>query len=125
MNTFIRKLPDGELEVMQAVWACPDPCTRKEISSVLFASHKMAETTLLTMLSRLSEKGFLKISKEGRASVYSPLICKDEYLAGQGRRFFKNLCGGKISTLANALCSSGLTREEIDELRSLLENNKL
>ncbi len=125
MNTSIRRLPDGELEVMQAVWACPVPCTRKEISLVLFATHKMAETTLLTMLSRLSEKGFLEIRKDGRSSIYSPLVSQDDYLASQSRRFLDKLCGGKISTLASALCSSGLTREELAELRSLLERDAL
>ena len=125
MGTSIRKLPDGELEVMQAVWACPAPCTRKEISAVLFATHEMAETTLLTMLSRLGEKGFLEIRKEGRSSTYTPLVSREDYLASQSRRFLDQLCGGKISTLANALCSSGLTREELAELSSLLERDEL
>lgn len=125
MRTVIHKLPDGELEVMQAVWSCSVPCTRKEISSVLFPTHKMAETTLLTILSRLSEKGFLEIKKEGRSSIYLPLVSQADYLASQSRRFLDKLCGGKISTLANALCSSGLTHEELAELRSLLERDEL
>ena len=125
MNSNIRKLPDGELEVMQAVWAVPCPCNRSEIRSGLTASREIAETTLLTMLSRLADKGYLEIHKEGRSSVYSPLVSREEYLASQGSRFFNKLCGGKISTLASALCSSGLSREELDELRRLLEKDEL
>ena len=125
MSLTIRKLPDGELEVMQAVWAAPVPCTRNEIRSGLIASREIAETTLLTMLSRLAEKGFLEIHKEGRSSVYSPLIAREDYLASQSNRFFKKLCGGSISALASALCSSGLTKEELDELRRLLEEDAL
>ena len=125
MRTTIRKLPDGELEVMQAIWATPNPCNRAEIRSGLTDSCEIAETTLLTMLSRLAEKGFLKIHKEGRSSVYSSLISQEDYLASQSSRFFRKLCGGSISTLANALCSSGLTKEELDELRQLLEGDAL
>ena len=125
MSLTIRKLPDGELEVMQAVWAAPVPCTRKEIRSGLDASREIAETTLLTMLSRLTEKGFLEIHKSGRSSVYAPLIAREDYLASQSNRFFKKLCGGSISALASALCSSGLTKEELDELRRLLEEDAL
>ena len=125
MGSNIRKLPDGELEVMQAVWAAPDPCNRIEIRSGLTASKKIAETTLLTMLSRLAEKGFLEIHKEGRSSVYTPLVSRKDYLASQSSRFFQKLCGGSISSLANALCSSGLTKEELDELRKLLEEDAL
>lgn len=124
MNS-LRKLPDGELEVMLAVWACPVPCTRKEISTLLFQTHEMAETTLLTMLSRLAEKGYLEISKQGRSSVYTALISKEEYLACQSRRFLNKLCGGSLSTFANALCSSGLSKEELAELRDLLERDQL
>lgn len=125
MSSTIRKLPDRELEVMQAVWAAPNPCNRAEIRSGLNSSRELAETTLLTMLSRLAEKGFLKIHKEGRSSVYAPLISREDYLASQSSRFFRKLCGGSISSLANALCSSGLTKEELDELRRLLEEDEL
>lgn len=125
MGTSMRRLPDGELEVMQAVWACPAPCTKQDISEVLFTTHKMAETTLFTILSRLAEKGFLAIRKEGRRSVYTPLVSREDYLASQSRRFLDQLCGGKVSTLANALCGSGLTREELAELSSLLERGDL
>ena len=125
MNSSIRKLPDGELEVMQAVWAAPNPCNRSEIRFGLTLSRDIAETTLLTMLSRLAEKGFLEIHKSGRSSVYAPLIAREDYLASQSNRFFKKLCGGSISTLASALCSSGLTKAELDELRRLLEEDAL
>lgn len=125
MKHVIRRLPDGELEVMQAVWACPAPCTRPEIKAVLFPSHEMAETTLLTMLSRLSEKGFLDITKEGRSSVYTPLISQKDYLASQSRRFLDKLCGGSLSTFASALCSSGLSAEELEQLREMLRRDDL
>ena len=85
----------------------------------------MALTTLLTLLTRLSEKGFVQIEKVGRSSKYYPLVSKQEYLADQGKRFFNKLCGGNLSTFANALCDSGLTKDELVELRSLLERNEL
>ena len=125
MKDSIRRLPDGELEVMQALWACEVPASRADIESVLHESHPMAVTSLLTMLTRLAEKGFLRIQKQGRKSYYTPCISREEYLASQSRRFFKKLCGGNLSTFASALCDSGLSREELQELRSLLEREEL
>ena len=125
MKPSIRKLPDAELEVMQAVWECTPPVSRTDIEAILQESHPMAPTTLLTLLTRLSEKGFLKIEKTGRRSQYIPLVKKDRYLAEQSRRFLDKLCGGSLSAFATALCDSGLTREEIDELRDLLEKGNL
>lgn len=121
----IRRLPDSELEVMQALWSCGVPASRKEIEKKLLPEHPMAMTTLLTLLTRLSEKGFLRIEKAARGSVYYPLIDRRDYLASQSGRFFQKLCGGSVTAFASALCDGGLTREELAELRRLLEENEL
>ena len=125
MKSQIRRLPDSELEVMQAVWSFDAPVLRKDIEEHLKDSHPMAQTTLLTLLTRLSERGFLRIEKAGRISHYYPLITEQEYLAEQSHRFFNKLCGGSISLFANALCDSGLTKEELAKLRELLERGEL
>lgn len=125
MKDKIRRLPDAEQEVMQAIWACTPPAARTDIEEVLFQTHPMAMTTLLTLLTRLSERGFLTIEKKGRRSYYTPCISQEDYLASQSRNFFEKLCGGDLSVFANALCDSGLTKEEIAKLRSLLERSEL
>lgn len=125
MNSHIRRLPDSELEVMQAIWSCTPPVARTDIENILKDSHPMAMTTLLTLLTRLSEKGFINIEKISRSARYYPLITQKEYLAAQSSRFLNKLCGGSLSTFAAALCDSGLTREELAELRDLLERNEL
>ena len=125
MSNRIRRLPDAEQEVMQAVWACQVPVARTDIENILFKEHPMAMTTLLTLLTRLSDKGFIAITKNGRRSYYTPLISQEDYLASQSKTFFEKLCGRNISTFAAALCDSGLTKEEIAELRSLLERDAL
>ena len=121
----IRRLPDAELEVMQAIWECEEPVSRADIDVILKDTHPMALTTLLTLLTRLSEKGFIRIEKEGRSSRYYPLVSKQEYLAQQSNRFLQKLCGGNLSVFASALCDSGLTKEELAELRSILEKEEL
>ena len=125
MKETIRRLPDAEQEVMQALWACNVPAARADIEEILFQTHPMAMTTLLTLLTRLHEKGFITIEKNGRRSYYTPCISQEEYLASQSKSFFQKLCGGNVSVFANALCDSGLTREEIAELRELLDRGEL
>ena len=125
MKDVIRRLPDAELEVMQAVWACKAPAARADIEQILYKTHPMAMTTLLTLLTRLGEKGFLSIEKNGRRSYYTPCITREDYLASQSKTFVDKLCGGSISAFATALCNSGLTREELAELREMLERGTL
>lgn len=125
MAESIRRLPDAELEVMQAIWACTPPVARADIQELLKDTHPMALTTLLTVLTRLSEKGFLRIEKVGRSARYIPLISQRDYLAQQSNRFLHKLCGGNLSTFAFALCDSGLSKEEVAQLRDLLERGML
>lgn len=125
MKQEIRRLPDSELEVMQALWSCTPPAARAEIENQLQRTHPMAATTLLTLLTRLSEKGFIRIEREGRSSRYIPLVARQDYQAAQSGRFVEKLFGGSIPAFAAALCGSGLSREELEELRRLLEQNEL
>lgn len=125
MKDMIRRLPDAEQEVMQAIWACSAPVARGDIEAVLFQTHPMAMTTLLTLLTRLKEKGFITTQKNGRRSCYTPRVSQEDYLASQGKNFFQKLCGGNLSVFANALCDSGLSKDEIAELRALLERGEL
>ena len=116
---------DAELEVMQAIWACEEPVKRAAISAILDRTHPMAPTTLLTVLSRLADKGFVRIEKTGRSAEYRPLVAKEDYLARQGRKFYDKLCGGSVSAFAAALSASGLTAEELAQLRELLREDAL
>ena len=123
MSRTIRRLPDAELEVMQALWACEPPAARSDIEARL--SRPMAPTTLLTLLTRLGEKSFLTVEKEGRKCLYTPAVAENDYVAAQGSAFFHQLCGGSVSAFAAALCDSGLSKEDLTELRRLLEEDAL
>lgn len=125
MKKSIRRLPDSELAVMQAVWQCTPPISRVDLEEILLPQHPMAQTTLLTLLTRLAEKGFLSIEKQGRSNYYVPTVTQDAYLADQSRRFVDQLFGGNMSLFASALCDSGLSKQELDQLRKLLEEGGL
>ncbi len=134
MRANAKKLPDSELEIMQVVWNLAEEKEREgkanavyrsEIEEQLSSVHPMAMTTLLTLLTRLSEKGFISIEKEGRKSVYIPMIPRVEYQAQQSRSFLDKMFGGDISSFAAALQGSGLKKEDLAELRKLLEDDEL
>ena len=120
----IRRLPDSEFEIMNILWDLEDPIDRKQIEEKLFAKHQIALTTLLTLLTRLSEKGFIRIEKEGRRSRYYKLVDKKDYLSSQSSSFFRQLCNGDMRVFANALCDSDLSKEDLAKLRKLLEVKK-
>ena len=118
---IIRTIPDTELTVMQILWEMEAPVKRADVEARMQQVHPVAQTTLLTLLTRLSEKEFIRIEKQGRSSVYTPLVSKEDYLANQSKRFLDRLCLGNISAFAAALTDSGISKEDIAELRALLK----
>lgn len=125
MNEKKNRLPDGELEVMQFLWSLEAPVPRAALEEAMKKVRPLAQTTLLTLLSRLSEKGFVRIEKQGRSSVYTPLVSREDYQAKQSRRFVDQLFGGSMSAFASALTASGIPREDLEELRRLLEEGRI
>ena len=122
MTEPIRRLPDSELTVMQAVWQATPPVSRGALEEILLPQHPMAQTTLLTLLSRLAEKGFLTVEKSGKTNYYIPKVSQDAYVSAQGRRFVDQLCGGSISAFASALCDGALSKQEIDQLQDMIDS---
>lgn len=121
----IKRLPESELEIMQIIWKKSAPASRVDIEQALQETHPLAPTTILTLLTRLCEKGFLSLKKEGRSNLYEPLITEKEYLAAESRSFLDRVFHGSVASFATALCDSGVTKEELEELRRLLEEGGL
>ena len=110
---------------MQVLWGLEAPTPRAALEEAMAKVRPLAQTTLLTLLTRLSEKGFVRIEKQGRSSVYTPLVSREDYQARQSRRFVDQLFGGSMSAFASALTASGIPKEDLAELRRLLEEGKL
>ena len=118
-------LPDGELEIMQIIWDCEPPVSRIVIEESLLQEKHLAPTTILTFLTRLCDKGFLRSERQGRINLYTPLVSRKDYLAKESRRMLDRLYGGSLSAFAVSLCDSGITKEELAQLTALLEEDAL
>ena len=73
----------------------------------------------------MCSKGFLAVTQQGRANLYTPLVSRKDYLARESRRMLDRLYGGSLSAFAVSLSDSGVSREELAELRKLLEEDAL
>ena len=118
----MERLPDAELEVMQALWAQKTyPAASGELMEAL-AGKRWRMPTLLKLLSRLEERGFVRGEKEGRSNGYTPLVNRPDYLAAESRSFLERVHGGSLSSLMAALYpEKELSREDIAELERILE----
>ena len=125
MKTSIKRLPDGEFTILKVIWQLPNPTTSARIMEKLGEDNHWKPQTLLTVLARLTEKGFLESVRKGRERQYTAIISEDEYLEVETSDFLKRYSGHSMGGLVKTLFSSNsLSDNELDELRSLLERNK-
>lgn len=115
-------LPDAELEVMQALWRLRAyPADSAALMAELTARGWQLPT-LLKLLSRLEERGFVARSKSGRGNLYRPLVAEMDYLAEESKSFLDRLHGGSLPSLAAALVAGRAVSEaEIAELEEILK----
>lgn len=125
MKTSIKRLPDGEFTILKVIWQLPNPTTSAQIMEKLGEDNHWKPQTLLTVLARLTEKGFLESVRKGRERQYTAIISEDEYLEVETSDFLKRYSGHSMGGLVKTLFSSNsLSDYELDELRSLLDQNK-
>ena len=61
------------------------------------------------------------MEKKGRSNLYRPLVSEREYMAAESRSFLDRMFGGSVAGFATALCDSGIDKEDLEELRKMLE----
>lgn len=121
MRDNTKRLPDAEFNVMKAVWHSKAPVTTHVISEQLSSDINWKPQTLLTILSRLTEKGFLQSSRKGRERCYTAIISEDEYLEIETGSFLKRYTGNSIGNLVKAFYSEGeISSDDLNELRAWL-----
>ena len=76
----MKKLPDAELELMMIIWDAEGPVTRMEIEERMDEGREVLPSTILSLLSRLEERGFVEREKRGKINYYSARVEKEPYL---------------------------------------------
>ena len=118
----LKTLPNSELELMMILCRAGVPLTRMEIEERLPKKRTLSKTTILSFLSRLEEKGFVLVEKEGRNNRYLPLVQESDYLKQESGSILKKLYGSSVKKFVAALYDGdGLSKEQIAELKDYLD----
>lgn len=90
VSNSIKILGELESEIMEVVWKIGTASVR-DVLSRLAKRKKIAYTTVMTVMSRLYDKGILKrkMDKSG-AFVYLPIKDKNSFLAQASEKIIKN-----------------------------------
>lgn len=117
------QISEAEYEVMKIVWKYA-PVSTNEITEKLLRTTAWSPKTIQTLIKRLVAKGALTYEKQSRMFVYTPLINENEYVRQESSSFLKRFYDGNITTMLSAyITDEKLSKEEIEQLRSILEKN--
>lgn len=124
MEHAIPNISDAEWEIMKILWA-GSPRTANEIIEALEGSRSWNPKTVRTLIKRLTEKDAIGYTQEGRIYAYYPKVQEDECVRSETNSFLKRVYGGTMRPmLAHFLRDEKLTKEDIDELRKILDERK-
>jgi len=113
----LKKLPDTEFEVMKVVWSNKSPITTSEIMKLLGNEREWKIQSVVSFVSRLVEKGFLRSEKFGKERTYYPLVSKAEYRKFETSSVVKQFHDNSFLSLVTTLYDDdALTDTDIDEL---------
>ena len=113
-------LYDRELEVMQVLWD-KGSATVAEVRDALV--DRMAYTTVLTVLRRLEDKGYVGHEEDGRAHRYHALVESHQVQESALDRLTRRLFQGSPELLLTHLVSHRkLSEAQLRRLRDLVED---
>ena len=124
---MVQQLSDAELEIMKIVWGNPQEVTLFPyiMEGLTSRGRPCQKNTLIVLLSRLVNKGFLNARKKGRRNEYTTLISETEYQTTQTKNFLDKIYEGSAKGLVSNLIMGDLLADgEYEELERLLEKGK-
>lgn len=123
--TEITRLPEAEYEIMQIVWSEETPISSKQVAVLACPVFNWKIQTVLTLLGRLTKRGFLESEKRGKELYHTPLISREEYLKMETGLFVQKFHKNSVTGLMSALFSDeNPTEAELDELEKWLKERK-
>jgi len=109
-----------EMQVLRYV-ADRHPVSVREVADHVAATSGKARTTVLTVMERLRDKGYLVRRKKGGVYLYSPKRSQAEVLRNLVADFVREALGGSVSPFVAYLAEEGnLNDEEVRELARLV-----
>lgn len=113
-------LGDGQWEVLR--WVSENaPVSVAQVAEAFAQSHGHARTTVLTVMEKLREKGYLTREKHGAIYKYSPAVPKAQLLSERVAQFVDGTLGGSFAPfLAYLAQETEVSAEQLQDLKRMV-----
>lgn len=118
------RISDAEHAVMEVLWE-ESPLSAQDVAERIGPSRGWSANTVKTLLGRLLAKQAIAHREDGRRYLYTPLVAREDYVAGESQRLIDRLFGGKLTPLVAHLAERDqLSAADIAEIEALLKGLK-
>ncbi|KOP78477.1 transcriptional regulator [Lysinibacillus sp. FJAT-14745] len=121
----MKKLPEAEFEIMKIVWESNPPITTGIIMREIGNEKGWKIQTVVSLMQRLTERGFLRSEKNGKERFYYPIVEKDAYLSFETEHFMKLYHKNSFMNLVGTLYKSdSISNEDLASLIKWVEEKR-
>ena len=122
---MLQQISSSELVLMKIIWKKGGSALFSYIMEELeMTGSEWNKNTVLTLLSRLSSKKYLKTRKIGRRNEYIALVKEQEYQAEQTCNFVDKIYSGNVKGLVSTLLQHDIiSADELKEIERFWEEN--
>jgi BlaI family penicillinase repressor len=114
------QLTKAEEQVMKLLWKLDKAFIRDLLNE--FPDPKPASTTVLTLLKRMIDKGFVSYKQYGNSREYFPLIKKADYFSDHLNGLIKDFFNNSTTQFASFFTNeTDMNAEELKELRDMVD----
>ncbi len=117
-------LSDGEWKLMEKLWE-GKARTITELTAALKEDTGWSKHTVISMLSRLEDKGAVDWDNGPHARLYRARLPRQAAQRQETESFLDKVYGGRLGLMMSAMVDAqALTQSDIDELSAILEKAK-
>lgn len=122
----MQQISESELVLMKIIWKNGGTALYAYIMDELEKDkNEWKKNTVLTLLSRLVEKKYIKTKKIGRRNEYVALVTEAEYQTMQTNCFLDKIFGGNVKGLVATLLQQDIiSTEELKEMERYWKKNE-
>ncbi len=115
------QLSKSEEELMNHLWKLKKAFLKELIDE--YNAPKPATTTVATLLKRMTDKGFVAYTLEGKSRQYYPLVKKKDYFSKHVNGLIKNFFNDSASQFASFFTKeTNLSKTELEDLKKLIDD---
>lgn len=124
MTKGLPNISEAEWEVMKVLWK-HGPQTANQVIETIQKQAEWKPKTIRTLLDRLTKKKVVGVNTDKKVYVFFSLYSEEECKKAEAQSFIKKIYGGALKPmLVQFIEDDSLTKEEIEELRTILDQKE-